>query len=99
MNNNDIKKYWENQATTHGQSINATSPDNIAFEMEIEKFKEYIPKGSKVLDIGCGNGAKGEAIRNSIDCTYYGIDYSENMIKEAQKRVGYNYIGGGCLYI
>ncbi len=98
MKDNDIKIYWENQALLNGQSINATSPDNIAFEMEIEKFKEYIPKGSKVLDIGCGNGAKGEAIKNSIDCTYYGIDYSQNMIREAQKRVGYNCMRGG-LYI
>lgn len=84
---NQIKEFWQNQASIHGKLSTATSPDSIAFKMEINTLISNIPSGAKILDIGCGNGAKGEAIVANLDCQYYGIDYSPNMIEQAQNRI------------
>lgn len=44
-----------------------------------------IPKGSKVLDLGCGNGRLFELLcRYNVD--YTGIDISEELIKAAKKK-------------
>lgn len=83
-NANNIKKYWDEQAEKYKNSSLATSPDTICFQMEIDKFIENIFEGAKVLDIGCGNGYKGLAITKKVKCCYHGIDYSEEMIKNAK---------------
>lgn len=81
---NAVKKYWDDQAEKYKTSSLATSPDIICFQMEIDKFVSHIFEGAKVLDIGCGNGYKGREITKKIKCYYYGIDYSEEMIKNAK---------------
>ena len=54
----------------------------------IQEFCKYIPKGSKVLDIGCGNGypISKYLIDNGYQVT--GIDISEKMISEAKRLSG-----------
>jgi SAM-dependent methyltransferase len=79
----EIKKFWDDQAKKYGQSSEATTPDIIAFEMEIEQLLKLIPNGSKILDVGCGNGVKGVSLAQNISCNYIGVDYSEEMIKQA----------------
>lgn len=81
-----VKRYWDEQANVYGQSVKATSPDEIAFQMEIDKFIENIKPFSKVLDIGCGNGAKGIRITSAIQCDYFGVDYSDAMLYQAKQR-------------
>ena len=48
-----IKEFWQNQAILHGNLSTATSPDSIAFKMEIdtliknmEAFKSLIKEGN-----------------------------------------------------
>ena len=43
-----------------------------------------IPEGSKVLDLGCGNGRIYELLKN-VD--YYGLDISSELIKHAKNNV------------
>ena len=43
--------------------------------------------GVSVLDVGCGDGAFFHYLNDqTIDCQYYGIDISDEMIKRAQHR-------------
>ena len=90
-----IKEFWQNQAILHGNLSTATSPDSIAFKMEIDTLIKNIPTGAKILDIGCGNGAKAKEIIKNINGQYFGIDYSNNMINQALSRFE-NELGGGA---
>lgn len=79
----DIKKFWDKQAEEYQQQGEATNPDIIDMELEIENIANYIKDGAKVLDIGCGNGYSTIkfAKRRNIEIT--GIDYSDEMISQA----------------
>lgn len=67
--------------------------DKIAEEYEekfpdenehVKKFLSLLPKGSKILDVGCGPGEDAKfATENGFDVT--GIDASKQMIKIAKK--------------
>lgn len=51
-----------------------------------DKFLSYLAKGSKVLDIGCGNGNFSKYISDKgFDCE--GVDLSPEMLKIARERI------------
>jgi len=52
---------------------------------EFEYFKGHLKKGQAVLDIGCGNGRL-LAMLKEFEPNYLGIDNSEKLIIEAQKK-------------
>lgn len=81
----DIKKFWDDQAKKNTGSSLATSPDTIAYEMELDQMKQMIPTGNRVLDVGCGNGIKGIELAKELDIDYFGMDYSEEMISQANR--------------
>lgn len=64
-------------------------------------FIENTPAGSKVLDIGCGNGALTfDVAKYVIGSTVYGIDLNENNISIAKKQFAHEkivYIQGDAL--
>lgn len=52
---------------------------------EFEDFQKYVQSGSKILDVGCGNGRLLEVLQNkNID--YYGLDFSTNLIEKAKEK-------------
>jgi len=53
------------------------------YSEDIRSMKEYIPKNSKILEIGCGNGNLLAALEPSIGV---GIDISKGMIAEAKNK-------------
>lgn len=87
---NNIRKFWDEQAKQYGDSSLATSPDTIAFNLELEELKKNIFNGCKVLDIGCGNGIKGIRLAEYFDIDYTGIDFSEEMVKKANANLKIN---------
>jgi ubiquinone/menaquinone biosynthesis C-methylase UbiE len=56
-------------------------------ELEIELGQEYIRDGDAVLDVGCGPGVALRNYASSRRISAFGIDYSENMIETAQRRL------------
>lgn len=46
----------------------------------------WINKGSKVLDVGCGDGALGEFLIRDKDCLVHGIDLDPVGVAEARRR-------------
>lgn len=49
-------------------------------------FSEWIERGSKVLDIGCGDGYFGEFLVKNKDIDYLGSDISDAALKAARDR-------------
>lgn len=46
----------------------------------------WVPKGAKVLDVGCGDGVLGEKLIAQKGCEVFGIDLDEIAVKEARRR-------------
>lgn len=85
MQNNHIKNYWENQASLHGESHEASWGDNYMLDLEIETIGKYIKNDDEILDVGCANGYstfrqfESHHVKNIT-----GIDFSEKMIEVAK---------------
>lgn len=59
--------------------------DNIRLEM-----LRFLPNNAKrILDIGCGNGAFAQVIKEKNNAEVWGIEYMEEHGIEAQKKIGY----------
>jgi len=56
MEQDYIKKFWENQADKFGTRHEASWGDFFAIELEIDEIGRHIYKGAEVLDVGCANG-------------------------------------------
>lgn len=67
------------------------SPDESITGTERAEYKfieKWIDKNSKVLDLGCGDGSLGERLIKNLNCDVYGIEISENGVKQSiAKRV------------
>jgi len=53
---------------------------------EFENFLKYIENGTKIADLGCGNGRFYEFLRKNLQIEYIGIDNSKNLLNIAQKK-------------
>jgi 2-polyprenyl-3-methyl-5-hydroxy-6-metoxy-1,4-benzoquinol methylase len=63
--------------------------DNVRLEM-----LEFLPKGAKrVLDVGCGNGAFAEIIKEGNNAEVWGIEYMEPHGEDARKKLDKVFIG------
>lgn len=47
---------------------------------------ELVPVGARVLDLGCGNGALLAYLRDTRQCTGYGIELDDNKVLECVQR-------------
>jgi len=82
-----VKKYWDEQASKYGDNYLATIPDKFLKDLEIKNILKYLPskKVVRVVDIGCGNGYSIFQMIDKLKAKFVGIDYSEEMIKNANQ--------------
>jgi ubiquinone/menaquinone biosynthesis C-methylase UbiE len=64
-----------------------TASDYRLRELEIDLGLEYIRDGDKVLDVGCGLGVALRVYGRQRSIEAHGIDYAENMVEGAKKRL------------
>jgi ubiquinone/menaquinone biosynthesis C-methylase UbiE len=81
----DIKRFWDDQATSHGDSYLATMPDKYLKDLEMENISKYLNDGMQVADIGCGNGYSTFKYASVQNIQIDAIDYSEAMIQTARE--------------
>lgn len=68
---------------------------NKIYEKKFAIYKDYlnpyllrhIPRNSLVLDVGCSNGLQGKYLKKEKGCLVYGVDISQQAIKEAKKNL------------
>jgi|SRR3989344_1825978 len=76
---NKIRKRFDELASNYSGSAVGFIRDK-----RLDNIKKYIKKDDKILEIGCGSGN----LLRFIDCkNIFGLDISENMIKETKKAV------------
>ncbi len=51
---------------------------------ELKKLDDYVKKGDKVIDLGCGNGRLVKAFKKPV--SYTGVDLSKKLINIAQEK-------------
>lgn len=84
MNYGQVKKHWDSWAKEFGTSLRATTKSMTIKQLEIFALMKHLVPGSKILDVGCGNGYNGIAfIENIPNITVVGVDYSKEMIENA----------------
>jgi ubiquinone/menaquinone biosynthesis C-methylase UbiE len=66
---------------------NTTACDYQLRDLEIDLGMESIRDGDCILDVGCGLGVALRRYASSRSVEAHGIDYSENMVAGAQKRL------------
>lgn len=65
------------------------SQDGFSDVSQIDRVLKYIPRGGKILDIGCGNGKMLNYLQEKTDSYIYGFDYSSNAINIAKELFPY----------
>ncbi|WP_455541996.1 class I SAM-dependent methyltransferase [Intestinibacter sp.] len=78
-------KYFNNTAEDYDNSHDGKFV-NCMYQEIIHRVRNL--KGEKILDLGCGNGNIISMLKKEREASYYGLDISENMIKEAKKKCG-----------
>jgi SAM-dependent methyltransferase len=80
------KDHWNQFAKKYKNIPTGASYDSNLVDLEnyyiISKLKKL--KSNSMLDIGCGNGQRTKLFSKYIKIKTTGIDYSENMIKQAK---------------
>lgn len=46
-----------------------------------------VPKNSRVLDLGCGNGALGEILQKKFNCQVIGVDSNSKLLSVAKRKL------------
>lgn len=79
---NEIKKHWEQQASSKDTS---TLKDLNLRSLEIEMIGKELQDGMVILDVGCGNGFSIRQWNKKVQASFVGVDYSEKMIDCARE--------------
>lgn len=82
MKDRTNKKFWQSYSKfyTKVMSVNDKAYDTVCRELD-----KYIDKDEKVLELACGTGQLSFRMANKVE-SWIATDFSENMIKEAEKR-------------
>lgn len=81
------KRYIKEYYNTYAEHWSSTKVNSFFHEIPFREFAQRLPKGSRVLDIGCAYGIHLPLFFGIGEHLHYtGIDISEEMIKLAKSR-------------
>lgn len=80
----DILKFWNERSTL---GVTAGTNDFVLTGIEQRFLREAVPRGTRVLDVGCGNAGSLIQLAQHNGCEGVGLDFSEGMIATAQASV------------
>jgi tRNA (uracil-5-)-methyltransferase TRM9 len=85
MEDRETQKILEEIETGYDVMSVKFSETRKYFWRGLEFIEEYVKKGDKVLDFGCGNGRLLELF-NGKNVAYFGLDISEKLLEIAKKK-------------
>ncbi len=80
--NKEVLKFWDERAALGDL---AGTNDFVLTKIEQDYILNAVPPGSRVLDVGCGNGSSLSNLIKRKKCTGVGIDFSGEMVKLARQ--------------
>jgi len=60
--------------------------NTTAHQERLQRIAALVPTGSRVLDLGCGNGELLAMLRDQRDCTGYGVELDDAKVLECIQR-------------
>ncbi len=54
--------------------------------LTLESIARLVPRGARVLDLGCGDGALLAYLRDTLDCTGYGVEIDDTKVHACLQR-------------
>lgn len=75
--------FWNRRAKE--VPFNAGTDDFMLKELETKLLLDKVPKKSRVLDLGCGNGASLNMLVGEKECSGVGFDFSKEMLNIAMQ--------------
>ncbi len=80
----NILQFWNERASLgHLAGTN----DFVLTEIEERFLENFVPRGSRVLDIGCGNGDTLIRLAKEKSCSGVGFDFSDKMVATARSSI------------
>jgi len=80
-----LKEIYDREAKTYDLTREIFEKGHFAFR-ERKLIAENLPKGSKVLIVGCGTGRHSKFLINSLKCEIVNVDLSPEMLKIARAK-------------
>lgn len=83
-----VHKFWAERARLGNV---AGTNDILLKQLEMEQLLSTVPHGSRVLDVGCGNGDTLVRLARELSCEGVGVDYTRGMValaEEAARKAG-----------
>lgn len=79
------REFWEKQAETFKNDVNAVNFDPIQEELELFTIEKFIEDNETIFDMGCGNGRTLiNLAQEKRGAVFYGADFAQGMIKAAE---------------
>jgi len=79
-----VETYYDDWAESYDAKLDSwhySAPEDVAVLLV-----PHLAAGQRVLDVGCGTGLLGRALRARAKVTVYGLDISTASLKQAQER-------------
>lgn len=83
----EIRRFWQRQAETHGQAAATSWSDQPVIDLEIREIVKRLEDGDFVLDVGCANGYSTVQFAAARRVEVRGLDYLEEMVARARERL------------
>jgi SAM-dependent methyltransferase len=80
-------RYWDQRALDESDDAKVNIADTVQRDHELDFVVKHIGPGSKIVEVGCGNGYATRRLREHagfVDA----FDYAQNMVERAKDKVG-----------
>jgi SAM-dependent methyltransferase len=83
----ETDKHWNERARSGIDAAKVNIDDTVQRDLELQFVFKNIDRGSRLLEVGCGNGYVTRQLRERV-AHVDAFDYSENMIEQGKRLCG-----------